>query len=946
MVGGITWKNGMKEELREYYRYWGKAEKDGVKYHLLPYHCLDVAAVGQVLLNKNSLFKKRLVSLSGLNDPTTCYWILMFLGTHDIGKFSTSFQGVRRDLLAQLQRGRSPKGYSARHDSLGYLIWRDHLWHCGSLPAMNEDLEYWEEVLATFSASFTGHHGVPPQLVGSQGIRMRTSDYFEQDDVSAANLFISDLNDLVSREYQCDLSGISATDLYGRSKRTSWLIAGFVVLCDWIGSNQRWFPFAEMPMPLEQYWEAKALPQAKVAVREAGIVTEPLAFDTIAFTELFPSLSTPTPLQRFVAECHVTASQQLIILEDVTGSGKTEAGLFLARRMMQEGAGNGIFFGMPTMATSNAMFERLADNSIQTQAAVYQRLFPSQAKPSIVLTHSMRHLSDLFMKSVISNNEDVKQDEESEVTATSQCTSWLADNRKRALLADVGVGTIDQALLAVLPSRFQSLRLIGLVNHVLIIDEAHAYDPYMNTLVQNLLTFQAAMGGSAILLSATLPQHIRQAFLKSFCKGLGVNAQTVQYQDYPLATRIDSEGCVEETPIEAMPQRHTAISIKFVSEADEIIRIIVRASKQGKCVCWIRNTVHDAVVAHRYLSEILPSDKLIVFHAKFVMGDRLDKEKVVNNTFGKKSNETKRKGKVLIATQVVEQSLDLDFDLLISDLAPMDLLIQRSGRLHRHIRDEKGNPLPADCVTDRRKPAKFIIHSPKPVRSVRGDWFKEMFPKAAYVYPSHGCLWLTAHILGKKKKKNMKMPDDAREFVEAAFSEKADDLIPEVLRERDREAEGKWKADNSLAHLNMLKLEEGYAATPNQWLEDMHTPTRLGEIEATARLARWDGNKLLPMYEAESFPWDMSQVSIRSVMVFSEVEIEDARLREAVEELKLTLPDKGKWSVLIPMEKQLDGKWRGKAVNKKGKLVTVLYDKSEGVTVIDKETSDDAVQFD
>jgi CRISPR-associated endonuclease/helicase Cas3 len=264
--------------------------------------------------------------------------------------------------------------------------------------------------------------------------------------------------------------------------------------------------------------------------------------------------------------------------------------------------------------------------------------------------------------------------------------------------------------------------------------------------------------------------------------------------------------------------------------------------------------------------------------------------------------------------------------------------------LHRHLRDERGNALADGKEPDRRESARFIVHSPEPLEQADADWFKKSFPKAAYVYPSHGCLWLTARLLADKK--TLRMPEDARELVEAAFSEKADELIPASLRKRDEIAEAKWQADKSLAHINMLKLDEGYSATPNQWLEDMRTPTRLGEMETTVRIARWDGANLTPLYEHSKFPWDMSQVSIRSVKVSSEAEIRDAALKEAVEKLKATLPDKGKWSLLIPVTDQGDGSWQGEAINKKGRLVTLIYSRTQGVKVIDKEAQDDAIQFD
>ncbi|MFH1076143.1 MAG: CRISPR-associated helicase Cas3', partial [Pseudomonadota bacterium] len=775
-------------------------------------------------------------------------------------------------------------------------------------------------------------------------IRLRLQNFFEENDKAAALSFFNDLQTLFSQQFQPALDMISPLDLHDRIKQASWFLAGFVVLCDWIGSNVEWFRFKEPPIPLDEYWEKYALPQAEAAVRKAGVGHVWQVNEGISFNGVFTAINTPTPLQRFVAECPVTNSPQLFILEDITGSGKTEAALYLSRRLMAQGAGSGIFIALPTMATSNAMFDRLVETPSSTEIPVYQRLFDANAEPSIVLAHSARHLSKAFMNSITKSSQDQVEYEEEEETATAQCVAWLADNRKKALLADVGVGTLDQALLAILPSRFQSLRLFGLAGHILIIDEVHAYDPYMNKLLQNLLTFHSALGGSAILLSATLPQHTRQAMLDSFAKGLQIDSPQATNKDiYPLATQM-SRSSFNEEPIEAAHLRKTSVVVNIEPDAHEVERLIVEASQNGKCVCWIRNTVYDALAAYQTLRTALPADSLILFHARFAMGDRLAVEKIVTDTFGKKSGESERKGKVLIATQVVEQSLDLDFDLLVSDLAPMDLLIQRAGRLHRHVRDERGDPLPADSGPDQREAACFVIHSPEPQGQAEGDWYKKAFPKAAYVYPSHGCLWLTAHLLAAKGA--LKMPEDARELIEAAFDEKADNLIPPLLRQRDLDAAGKWQADKSLAHINMLKLEEGYAATPNQWLEDMRTPTRLGEMETAVRLACWDGTKLTPWYQKGDFPWDMSQVTIRSNSVFAETEFREPALKEAVEKLKLTLPDKGKWSVLVPMTKYDNETWRGEALGKKGETVIVTYCRTSGVTVTSKEADENEIQFD
>ncbi len=913
-------------ELKSYYRYWGKAEKDEPGYHLLPYHCLDVAAVGHQLLFMNAALRARIISTTGLVDTVCNRWLELFLALHDLGKFSESFQNLRPDLLESLQGKTIAKSYAVRHDSLGNLLWRDKLWDAqmvSETPVFSEidnELDNWQDIFRIIIAACTGHHGSPPTLQGPNNNRLLCSSYFSDDDSAAAYAFVRDLSTIFP--FQKDGPNLSSPyELEERIQRGSWLIAGFVVLCDWIGSNSKWFPFQKKPMSLTDYWQNFALPQAKRALNEVGIGVSESLSSGMTFSRLFPSITQPTPLQRHVAVCPIAGDPQLFILEDVTGSGKTEAALLLAGRLMASGRGNGLFMGLPTMATSNAMYGRLI--------SVYRSLFSDEAAPSLVLAHSARHLSASFMASVAGPGKAATDDE----AATAQCVAWLADNRKKALLADVGVGTIDQALLSILPARFQSLRLFGLAGHILIVDEVHAYDPYMNKLLQNLLTFHAALGGSAILLSATLPRHIRQQILAAFDRGCGEqHMPQAESCDYPLVTFFSQETGIAETAIEATPQRRCSVAVRLISEQSEVVRHILETARKGHCVCWIRNTVHDALAGYESLRNHMDADKLMLFHARFAMGDRLEIENAVTEAFGRKSGEKERSGKVLIATQVVEQSLDLDFDFLVSDLAPMDLLIQRAGRLHRHPRDLNGNPL--SDGKDRREPPCMIIYGPLPDEDAAGDWYKSVFKKAAYVYPSHGCLWLTARLLADKTV--LRMPDDARELIEAAFSEHAD-KIPEPLQQRDEKAEAKWQADKSLAHINMLKLEEGYTATINQWREDMKTPTRLGGMETTVRLARWDGTSLTPWYANGDFPWDMSQVNLRSILVDAEVEHDDRVLAAEVARLKERLPDKGEWSVLVPLSQGEDGRWSGQALNKRGATVVLEYDPLTGVTVGEKE---------
>jgi CRISPR-associated endonuclease/helicase Cas3 len=902
-----------------YFRYWGKAERDGDRYHLLPYHCLDVAAVGHVLLSSDEALCHKFAAITGLEEDICKRWLVLFLAFHDIGKFSETFQNLRPDLLKKLQAVTSTKRYSTRHDSLGNLFLKASFENESLTFPLNESFDEWQDVTMAVVRAYTGHHGVPPQMKGLNGMPLSFSSYFGERDSAAAEQFAREVGLLVCEPSEENVLP-SSVELEARMKKASWLMAGFAVLCDWIGSNSSWFPFCEEALPLDDYWKNHAIPQAEQAIRQAGINTGIPLSELPGFSELFPKILVPTPLQTFVDQCSIGNSPQLFILEDVTGSGKTEAALLLAGRLMAAGCGNGLFVALPTMATSNAMYDRMIK--------VYQNLFAKDSSPSLVLAHGARHLSETFMTSVAGHDID-SSDEDS---ATAQCTSWLADNRKKALLAEVGVGTIDQALLAVLPARFQSLRLFGLASHILIVDEVHAYDPYMNKLLQNLLAFHAALGGSAILLSATLPTHIRRDFIAAFARGCDDQKKPkLESSAYPLATAYSRETGTNETPVEATPQRCCSVAVKHVFDESDVVKQIVEAADKGWCVCWIRNTVHDALNGYTQLKDQLAEDRLTLFHARFAMGDRLDIESSVTSAFGRKSTALERNGKVLIATQVVEQSLDLDFDLLITDLAPMDLLIQRAGRLHRHPRDEQGNPLTEG--PDRRESACMIIHGPFPEDDVADNWYKAAFPKAAFVYPSHGCLWLSARLLAEKKE--LKMPDDARVLIEAAFSESAD-RIPESLRQRDLQADSKWQGDKSLAHINMLKLDEGYEATVTQWREDMKTPTRLGGMETTVRLARWDGTTLNPWYSHERFPWDMSQVSIRSGLVNEEV-THTGDLGDAIARLKEQLADKGKWTVLVPLQQGEDGRWLGEALSKRQEIMVLEYDPLTGVTVTKKE---------
>lgn len=883
------------------YQYWGKTnrfkDKDDVSFHLLVYHCLDVAAVGRVLLQHDKLLFNRLTKRIHLDNDKALSVITYYLALHDIGKFSYRFQ--------KMIRGDHNENYSRRHDDLGFCLWREKVWDEiweKNLIGLNQNFDRndWKDVLLPWSHAVTGHHGKPPQ---SSSIDY--TDFFYEEDISAVNFFLEGTSALIINNNPKTGLIDWDKDLLDAFEKSSWLIAGLVILSDWIGSNSDFFPYCSTPLPIEDYWYKFALPQAERAVAASGILPSSISQNT-GMRSLFPNIEKPTPLQTHVSTCKIEDCVQLFILEDSTGSGKTEAALTLAHRLMDKGLAEGIFVALPTMATANAMYERLAK--------AYRKMFPADENPSLVLSHSARLLSDTFRNSIGLEKSHMNETSVDGDTASAQCSTWLADNRKKALLANVGVGTIDQALLAVLPSNHQSLRLLGLSRSVLIVDEVHAYDPYMHTLLGELLRFHSALGGCAILLSATLPIKQRQELIEKFNNGqLKMKSSN---NDFPLVTHIANQN-ISETSVGSLEGSQRVIAVEFFDKSNDVENRLIDIIKEGGCACWIRNTVHDAVEAYKRLSSVLGSDKTILFHARFAMGDRLNIENRVIKTFGKDSNDYTRKGWLLIATQVVEQSLDLDFDYMVSDLAPIDLIIQRAGRLHRHRRGERGTPT-------------LGILAPLMTDNPNEEWYFDLFPKAAFVYPSHGQLWLTVRLLAERGK--FVMPDDARSLIERVFGISSQGDIPKGLRNRDDKAAGEAKANVCVAHLNHLKLNDGYKATINQWMDDIITPTRLGELQITVRLARWDGRYVTPWVKSDLFAWELSQLSINLIKIKEEAQYEGP-LKEAVEKAKISMPDKGKWCILIPLSKVNEQEWEGYANDPNGQKVCVSYNQTTGLSV-------------
>lgn len=905
-----------------YWAYWGKAAKPeqhaSVGYHLLPYHCLDVAAVGQTLLTSHPTLLRRLSHLMQLPEQQTQTWLVFLLGIHDLGKFAETFQQLRPDLRQGFWPDLPIKrtNYSIRHDTLGDMLWSQYL--CSQLfdKKQNEPLlEFASDTMSCWLNPVFGHHGWPPSK--HDGIKY----HFVEPDQQAALTFVRDWQGLIQPAWDMAIELDSRRAWRQQQKKASWLIAGVAVFADWLGSNQDIFKYCQEPMPLAEYWEKNALPNAARAVVESGVLPKKRQ-KSQSLQRLFPTITEPTPLQQQCESMTIGSEPQLFILEDVTGAGKTEAALMLAHRLLSAGLGEGLYIGLPTMATANAMYERMSK--------AYRALYQYDETPSLILSHSARHLSELFQQSLL-NDQPANQNYEDEENITAQCNRWFADNRKKALLADVGVGTIDQALLGIVPARHQSLRLLGLLSKVLILDEVHAYDAYTGELLKRLIQFHAALGGSVVLLSATLTRVQRQHLVKAFQRGRDPEAETAELQSdaYPLLTHVQGAQAPGEHPLQTRELVKRQVAVDLYHYEQEVVSVIEQAVVQGKSVCWLRNTVADAREAWSALngSTRLDQNKLHLFHSRYALGDRIAIEQRMLELFGQNSTPESRRGRVLVATQVVEQSLDLDFDLMISDLAPIDLLIQRAGRLQRHARDPQGRLLPRG-EKDQRGIPRLAVLAPQFSEDPKPDWYKATFPKAHYVYQDTLLLWRSVKIL--RQTGGWHMPEDARSLLEFVYDTEGE--IPVGLEDSNLAADGSNRAMRDNAQFLQMQLGSGYVTGP-QWDEDVQIATRLGEETQPLYLARWQDGELSPWINEGKYPWDLSSVQVNKNQIAKLGELDNPALAKKLGKLRDQTKLFNEYSLILPII-EIDGVWQARAVTDQGKVVTVHYSTERGLEML------------
>jgi CRISPR-associated endonuclease/helicase Cas3 len=913
-------------ESCRFWNYWGKAKptEHGLDFHRLVFHSLDVAAVGATYLEQAPALLDTCCARLHCSRSAFLSWTGFFLVLHDLGKFSDAFQSLRPDIVCALQHRDAPgASYTERHDTLGFWMWNeladDGLLDDIGLLGARRDLNCWMRAVC-------GHHGMPPIDNGPADRHFRRAD---QDAVAD---FVRAMAALLLNDEARRMAESAGAEFDVASEELSWWFAGLTVLADWLGSNTGFFPYQTTWRDFGAYWE-EARVAARRALAVAGVQSAMIAPGK-SLGDFFPYIRQASPLQAWANDVVLARDPQIFLLEDVTGAGKTEAAMLLAYRLMEQGAAQGFFIGLPTMATANAMYGRIAD--------VYQELFADDA--SLALGHGFKDLVTRFAASVLPEGVSELDPAQRDDTASACCTAWLVDHNKRVLLAPAGVGTVDQVLLAVLHSKHQSLRLLGLFNKILIIDEVHACDAYMEGVLKVLLRFHASMGGSAILLSATLPNRMKTGLLNAYASGrhCAPPRQTLAGA-YPLATHwSDSDGVLHQDALASRPNVSRMVQLRYVSDEEQLLADVVAALRQNQCVGWICNTVADALAVYERVSRHVEPARVILFHARFALGDRLRTEERVLEHFGCDSGPAERSGRLMIATQVAEQSLDVDFDVLVSDMAPIDRLLQRAGRAQRHVRDRHGNRLLEQDATDGRHPPGMWVLAPPWTETPQSDWYGAKFRSAQYVYERHDQLWLTAKALRDGK---FRMPDDARRLIEMVYS--GEEEVPAALQDGANRAEGKVWAQASQAQMNALRFEGGYRRGEiGDWWADTKTPSRLGEETREVMLAKWVDGKLLPWQDG---PWPYSMVKVAARLIARAELGADAALRPAYEQLLLTLPMQGRYCVLLPLELQGDGSWQARAwtqedVSRKrpAKLHTWLYDADLGLRMKEADTAEAA----
>lgn len=472
------------------------------------------------------------------------------------------------------------------------------------------------------------------------------------------------------------------------------LLSGLLIMADWLASDEQRFPLLSRDFGTDKLRPSKERAQ--------------LAWDNLKISE-YSDFSAGCPREQLYkrrfnreprpVQVHALLTALgmkkpgLMVIEAPMGEGKTEAALAAAEIFACRFGLSGVYFALPTQATSDGVFPRIKK--------WIEKLMPDRKK-SIFLAHGKAGFNEEYigikLKSIIYG--------EDENDASAVVVNDWTQGRKKGLLADFVVGTIDQVLMGGLKTRHLALRHLGLANKVIILDECHAYDAYMNQYLDLVLKWLGAYKIPVIVLSATLPQQRRKELLQSYQEGavrkkrkkksffasvskaesISDAVDTVyKNSSYPLISYTEDAETKYDEPESSGTQR--SVTIKYMDD-EKLLDELKDLLADGGCVGIIRNTVKQAQETAQLLEMKFGSEYVRLLHSRFLSFDRVKKEQELRELLG--PAEDRRPEKIIVVgTQVMEQSLDVDFDVLFTDICPIDLLLQRIGRLHRHKRMRK-----------------------------------------------------------------------------------------------------------------------------------------------------------------------------------------------------------------------------------------------------------------
>lgn len=643
------------------------------EWHPLEAHCADVAAVVESLLTK-TLLRGRLGALAGRDLTDVDVGRLSSLAAlHDAGKVNHGFQNKAwsdPNLDRAGHVGPMVNALKGPRDTT------TEIFRALGLPQL---LGWFEEPsqLEEFMLATWGHHGRPVQPTPDFKPRLWESTDGRKPQEGLRSLFAC-VQKWFPAAFTDDAPSLPVSPEFQHAYN------GVLTLADWIGSDERYFSFADR----DEDWIERARSSAQDAVDSFGLNAQParasleedVGFDQISDFE-------PYDIQAACVDLPIDTDGSLAILESDTGSGKTEAALARFMRLHAHGEVDGMYIALPTRAAAKQLHGRVVE--------AVRRAFPDESlRPPVTLAVPGYLRVDELEGRRVSNDDPVLPDfevqwpDESGQEMTRR--GWAAEHPKRFLASPIAVGTVDQVLLSALQLNHAHLRASSLLRQFLVVDEVHASDPYMSRILEEVLDLHLQAGGHAFLMSATLGTATRSRLASGGTQPPPELNEAVD-QPYPLVTHASADRqnpVYEHAESSDYSKRVFVESLSIADEPETITEEAVSAANEGARVLVIRNTVAGCREVQEALERSKSDD--ITFsingvpsphHSRYAPSDRRLLDDRIEEVFGKQSQE---EGVVCVATQTVEQSLDIDADLLLTDLAPVDVLLQRIGRLHRH----------------------------------------------------------------------------------------------------------------------------------------------------------------------------------------------------------------------------------------------------------------------